>query len=75
MDAALNVENLTKQYTHFKLGRVSFSVPKGTIMGLIGENGAAIFSQIDKAEILACRKDDYQWNLLRIISDTRYVRC
>lgn len=40
MDAALNVENLTKQYTHFKLDRVSFSVPKGTIMGLIGENGA-----------------------------------
>ncbi|WP_018753020.1 ABC transporter ATP-binding protein [Paenibacillus sanguinis] len=40
MDAILQVENLTKQYTDFKLDHVSFSVPKGTIMGLIGENGA-----------------------------------
>lgn len=40
MDAILQVENLTKQYAEFKLDHVSFSVPKGTIMGLIGENGA-----------------------------------
>lgn len=40
MEAILQVENLTKQYADFKLDHVSFSVPKGTIMGLIGENGA-----------------------------------
>lgn len=40
MDAILQVENLTKQYQDFKLDKVSFSIPKGTIMGLIGENGA-----------------------------------
>lgn len=40
MDAILRVDNLTKQYADFKLDHVSFSVPKGTIMGLIGENGA-----------------------------------
>ena len=40
MDAILQVENLTKQYPDFTLDHVSFSVPKGTIMGLIGENGA-----------------------------------
>ena len=40
MDAILQVENLTKQYVGFMLDHVSFSVPKGTIMGLIGENGA-----------------------------------
>lgn len=39
MDAILQVENLIKQYNDFKLDHVSFSVPKGTIMGLIGENG------------------------------------
>ena len=39
MDAILQVENLTKQYPDFTLDHVSFSVPKGTIMGLIGENG------------------------------------
>ena len=37
MNAMLQVENLTKQYADFKLDHVSFSVPKGTIMGLIGE--------------------------------------
>ncbi len=40
MEAILQVENLTKQYPDFKLDHVSFNIPKGTIMGLIGENGA-----------------------------------
>lgn len=40
MDSILQVNNLTKQYDGFKLDHVSFSVPKGAIMGLIGENGA-----------------------------------
>ncbi len=40
MEAILQVDKLTKQYPGFKLDHVSFSVPKGTIMGLIGENGA-----------------------------------
>jgi ABC-2 type transport system ATP-binding protein len=40
MEPILQVEDLTKQYSDFKLDHVSFSVPKGCIMGLIGENGA-----------------------------------
>lgn len=40
MESILQVENLTKQYSGFTLDHVSFSIPKGTIMGLIGENGA-----------------------------------
>ena len=40
MDTLLKVVNLTKRYTSFQLDHVSFSIPKGTIMGLIGENGA-----------------------------------
>lgn len=40
MEAALEIKNLTKQYAGFTLDHVSFSVPKGTIVGLIGENGA-----------------------------------
>ncbi len=40
MELCLKVDNLTKQYDHFKLDHVSFELPKGTIMGLIGENGA-----------------------------------
>lgn len=37
---ALDVQGLTKRYPNFLLNEVSFSVPRGTIVGLIGENGA-----------------------------------
>lgn len=37
---ALRIENLSKEYSGFKLDNVSFSVPKGSIVGFIGENGA-----------------------------------
>ena len=40
MDEILQIKDLTKGYRDFKLDRVSFSIPKGSIMGLIGENGA-----------------------------------
>ena len=37
---ALKLTNITKKYDDFLLDRVSFNVPKGNIVGLIGENGA-----------------------------------
>lgn len=37
---AIEVENLTKAYGNFILDDVSFALPSGCIMGLIGENGA-----------------------------------
>ncbi len=37
---ALVVTGLTKKYPDFLLDEVSFQVPRGTIVGLIGENGA-----------------------------------
>lgn len=40
MEDILKIENLTKRYESFTLDHVSFSVPKGSIVGLIGENGA-----------------------------------
>ena len=36
----LTVENLTKRYPGFLLDGISFAVPEGEIMGLIGRNGA-----------------------------------
>jgi len=39
-DNALIVNGLIKKYHDFVLDGVSFSVPRGTIVGLIGENGA-----------------------------------
>lgn len=40
MKNAIEITGLTKDYGSFKLDNVSFAVPGGSIMGLIGENGA-----------------------------------
>ena len=40
MQNAIEVRSLTKRYRAFKLDGVSFVLPSGCIMGLIGENGA-----------------------------------
>jgi ABC-2 type transport system ATP-binding protein len=40
MEYALTVSGLTKTYQDFTLDHVSFSVPSGSIVGLVGENGA-----------------------------------
>lgn len=40
MDAIVKVEGITKHYKEFSLDHVSFQVPRGMILGLIGENGA-----------------------------------
>lgn len=37
---SLEIKNLRKEYKNFVLNNVSFSIPKGYIMGFIGENGA-----------------------------------
>ncbi len=40
MDNVLEIKNLCKKYDHFELKNISFTLPKGMIMGFIGENGA-----------------------------------
>ena len=40
MTHALVIENLTKRYKDFTLDKISFSLPQGTILGIIGENGS-----------------------------------
>ncbi len=40
MDAALEIRDLGKDYGRFRLRDVSFSLPAGAIMGLVGANGA-----------------------------------
>ena len=39
-DNVLEIRELSKDYGDFVLDKVSFSLPRGVIMGLIGENGA-----------------------------------
>ncbi len=40
MENILEIKNLCKKYDDFELQNVSFKLPKGMIMGFIGENGA-----------------------------------
>ena len=37
---AIEISGLTKKYSGFTLDHISFNVPKGSIMGFIGQNGA-----------------------------------
>ncbi len=40
MESILEVKNLSKSFKSFSLDNVSFTLPKGYIMGFIGPNGA-----------------------------------
>lgn len=40
MENALMIKDVCKKYPKFELNNVSFTLPKGCVMGLIGENGA-----------------------------------
>lgn len=40
MKDALCVKNLSKSFEDFKLQNISFSIPTGSVMGLIGKNGS-----------------------------------
>ena len=40
MENILEIKNLTTEYDRFKLNNINLNLPKGTIMGFIGENGA-----------------------------------
>lgn len=40
MENCIELKNVTRKYSKFALKDVSFTVPTGTVMGFIGENGA-----------------------------------
>ena len=40
MDTAICLHNVTKKYESFTLDHVTMEIPKGCIVGLVGENGA-----------------------------------
>ena len=49
MTNALEISGLTKTYPDFVLDHISFTVPSGSIVGLIGENGAGKSTAINAA--------------------------
>lgn len=40
MENNIEIQNMSKKYKDFELKNISFNVPKGYIVGIIGENGA-----------------------------------
>ena len=61
-----DLEKVADYITFIHQGKVLFCKTKDELRynyGII-RCGAALFDQLDKAEILAYRKDDYQWNVL-----------
>ena len=56
MNTALTITVLTKKYSNFVLDNISFSIPSGSIVGLIGENGAGKSTTINS--ILGLIKKD-----------------
>ncbi len=60
---ALVIQGLTKRYKDFTLDHISFNVPRGTIMGFIGENGAGKTTTI-KAILDLIKADEGQVSIL-----------
>lgn len=69
MENILEVKNLNKKYKNFELQDINFSIPKGYIMGFIGQNGAGKTTTIklimnlvkkDSGEIKVFGKDNLE---------------
>ena len=63
MKSALAIHELTKKYEGFTLDHISFQVPSGSIVGLIGENGAGKTSTIN-AVLGLIKKDSGEIEIL-----------
>lgn len=70
MENILEITNLNKKYDGFELKNVNITLPKGTIMGLIGENGAGKSTTIksilniinsDSGEVRIFEKDNKKY--------------
>ena len=87
MENAIEVKNLTKRYKDFTLDHISFSLPKGMILGLIGENGAGkstfinsllgiVKSEYEQIQILgldlASHEKQIKGDIAAIFDDARY---
>ena len=65
---AIEIKDLTKRYDGFTLDKVSFNVPKGSIMGFIGQNGAGKTTTIN-ALLNIVKKDEGEIRLLGLDSE------
>lgn len=62
-DFAIEIKNLVKKFDDFTLGPIDFSIPKGSIVGYIGQNGAGKSTTI-KLLLGLLRKDSGEIKIL-----------
>ena len=60
---SIEIKNLTKRYKTFTLDNISLSIPKGFIMGFIGENGAGKTTTI-KTMLNISKRDEGEVTIL-----------
>ncbi|MFA7561288.1 MAG: ABC transporter ATP-binding protein [Candidatus Izemoplasmatales bacterium] len=60
---SIEIKNLTKKYKTFTLDNINLSIPKGYIMGFIGENGAGKTTTI-KTMLNISKRDEGQIKIL-----------
>lgn len=60
---SIEIKNLTKRYKTFTLDNINLSIPKGYIMGFIGENGAGKTTTI-KTMLNIAKRDEGQISIL-----------
>ncbi|WP_290776421.1 ABC transporter ATP-binding protein [Anaerofustis sp.] len=57
MEYTLEVNNLTKRYKDFEIKDISLNIPKGSVVGLIGENGAGKSTFINSILNINCPEE------------------
>ena len=70
MDNILEIKNLNKKYDNFSLKNINIELPKGMIMGLIGENGAGKSTTI-KAILNTIKRDSGEIKIFGIIKNLK----
>ncbi|MEG0755426.1 MAG: ABC transporter ATP-binding protein [Oscillospiraceae bacterium] len=72
---AVEIRNLTKKYKEFTLDNVSFTVPMGSIVGLIGENGAGKSTTL-RCLLNLCSHDDGEVSVLGLdaVADEQAIK-
>lgn len=75
MGDSLEVKNLYKKYNGFELKNVNLNLPKGMIMGLIGENGAGKTTTI-KSILNVIKRDSGEINIFGLdnIKDEKKIK-
>ncbi len=69
---AIEIKNLTKKYDGFTLDNVGFNVPKGSIMGFIGQNGAGKTTTIN-ALLNIVKKDSGEIKIFGLDNDKNEI--